>query len=157
MKTTMNALFLRVTLLALVLFLNVPFRLHAQTSKAEMSPEMREKIDLVNKQLAEAMQKGDLNQVMDLYADDATFVLPGGKALRGKKEIAGYLGNLTGVRNVKMNVVDAGGNGKILYQVCQTTYTTTVDGKESEQTRDYVMVLERQSDWGYKISVNSSN
>lgn len=137
---------------------SVCFKASAQeSSKMEINTETRDKIEQLNKQFIEAMQKGDIGAVMELYADDATMMLPGGKSLKGKKEISAYLSSMKTIRNVKINVLDAGSGGKIMYQVGKTTIVTTVDGKEKEETSDFVMVLKRQSDWDYKIAVNSSN
>jgi uncharacterized protein (TIGR02246 family) len=143
---------------AIALFSVCPSFLNAQaTEKVDISAETRDKIDQLNQQLSAAMQSGDMNKVMELYTDDATMMLPGGKSLKGKKEISEYLSGIKNIKNIKLNVIDAGGAGKIMYQVGKVTYVTTVDGKEKEETSDFVMVLKRQPDWDYKISVNSTN
>ena len=145
-------------LAVLILLTGGPLSLAAQSdNKTDLNAETREKIDQINSKLSAAMQKGDLNQVMDLYADDATLMVPGGKSLKGKKDISGYLAGMKNIRNVKIQVTDAGGSGKIIYQVGKATITTQVNGTDKEETTDFVMVLKRQSDWDYKISVNSSN
>lgn len=146
----------QVTAFILILFM-VPLALMAQSEKAEISTETKETIDQVNRKLVAALENGDLNKVMDLYADDATLMLPGGKALKGKKQISEYLAGVKRIKNVKINTVDAGGSGKIIYQVGKATFTNITDGKDTEETTDFVMVLKRQAGWDYKISVNSSN
>lgn len=61
------------------------------------------------------------------------------------------------ISQVKINVADAGASGKIMYQVGKATYLSNKNGVETEETKEFVMVFKRQSDWDYKISVNSSN
>lgn len=140
------------------LFISVPSAILAQsTANTEMNNETRDKINQLNNLLTNAMKKGDLNQIMELYTDDAVMMLPGGKSLKGKKEISEYMTGLKNIKNVKFDVAEAGAGGKIMYQVGKATYITNIDGKEIEQTTDFVMVLKRQPDWDYKISVNSSN
>jgi uncharacterized protein (TIGR02246 family) len=157
MKTPLKLKSLISTFIVAVM-LTLPLLISAQSdNKSEISPEMREKIDQLNNQFIDAMQKGDLSKIMDLYTDDATLMLPGGKSLKGKKEIAAYLEGVKNIKNVKLDVTDAGGSGKIIYQVGKATYVTNVNGAEKQETNDFVMVLKRQSDWDYKISVNSTN
>jgi uncharacterized protein (TIGR02246 family) len=143
--------------LVLALLLSGPSLFAQSENKSDISPDMLEKIDQVNAQLITAMEKGDVSKIMELYTDDAMVIIPGGKSLRGKKEISEYFSSLKNMRNVKMSVFDAGGSGKIIYQVGKATYTTNIDGKDTEETTDFVMVLKRQPDWDYKISVNSTN
>jgi len=145
------------SLLVLALLLSGPSLLAQKDTKSDISADMRQTIDQLNAQLKEAMEKGDVSKIMDLYADDAMLMVPGGKALHGKKEIAEYFESHKNIKNVTMSVIDAGGSGKIIYQVGKATMTTNVDGKDSQETSDFVMVLTRQSDWDYKISVNSTN
>jgi len=132
--------------------------LFAQTdSKSDASPETMETVAQLNNQLMEALKKGDISSIMELYTDDATLMVPGGNTLKGKKEISEYLSKAGSIKTVKMDIVEAGGSGKIIYQVGKATYITNVDGTEKEETNDFVMVLKRQADWDYKISVNSSH
>ena len=142
---------LSVALLSMVSFSNV----NAQSQ--EISPEVRKEMEIINHRIEECVAKKDLSSLVDLYSDDATLIIAGGKKLQGRKEIADYWYSLSKATCMKSEIVELGGNGKLVYQVGRWTITTVKDGVEQTTTTDVVLLWKRQQNYDYKIQLNSSN
>jgi ketosteroid isomerase-like protein len=127
----------------------------AQTS--DITPEVRKELEAINHRMEDCILKKDFSTLIDFYTDDATIMVAGGKKIQGRKEIAEYWYALSGTKSLKSEILELGGNGKIVYQVGRWTITTVKDGVEHATTTDVVLVWKRQQNYDYKIQLNSSN
>lgn len=146
---------LKFVFLGLLLLIVAPKFIHAQTT-AEVSSEVRADIEKQNKTMESAIKANDMSKVVDLYTDEATIIVAGQK-LQGRKAIADYWYNFSRCKDFKIEITGLGGSGKVIYQLSKWTMTLQKDGKEVTSTSDVVMVWKRQTDWTYKIQLNSNN
>lgn len=123
----------------------------------EVSPEVRRELESINLKMEDCIRKKDFSTLIDFYSDDATMMVAGGKKLQGRKEIADYWYSLSKATSLKSEILELGGNGKIVYQVGRWTITTIKNGAEETITTDVVLVWKRQQNYDYKIQLNSSN
>ncbi len=133
------------------------FSTKAKAQSNDISAETRTDIGNLNKQFEINIQKKDFASIIDMYADGASIVLPGGKKVQGRKAIADYWYTLTSATSLKSEILVLGGSGKIVYQLGKWTITTVKDGVEKTIATDIVLVWKRQQDFSYKIQLNSSN
>ena len=129
--------------------------LNAQST--EVTPEVRTQLEQINHKMEDCIQKKDFSTLIDFYTDDATIMVAGGKKIQGRKAIADYWYSLSKATNMKSEILELGGNGKMIYQVGRWTITTMKDGVEQTTTTDVVLVWMRQQNYDYKIQLNSSN
>ncbi len=127
---------------------------NAQTN--EISTETRADIENINKQMEMDIKKKDFASIIDMYADDASIVVPGGKKIQGRKAIADYWYSNSTAISLKSEILDLGGSGKVVYQLGKWTVTSVKDGIEKTVSTDIVIVWKRQQDYSYKIQLNSS-
>ena len=123
----------------------------------EVTPEVRRELEAINHQMEDCIRKKDMATLVDFYSDDATLMVAGGKKLQGRKEIADYWYSLSKATSLKSEILELGGNGKLVYQIGRWTITTVKDGAEQIITTDVVLVWKRQQNYDYKIQLNSSN
>ncbi|MBL7923822.1 MAG: nuclear transport factor 2 family protein [Bacteroidia bacterium] len=124
---------------------------------AEISADVRTEVEKLNQEIEKAVQKKDFATIIDLYSDDATIMSPGGKKIQGRKAIAEYWYSMTEAKAIKSEIVELGGNSKMLYQVGKWTVTKMENGVEKSVTTDVVILWKRGNDFTYKIQLNSSN
>lgn len=157
MKTLSTLLHRRVLLALSVALLSMVSFSNVNAQSQEISPEVRKEMETINHRIEDCIAKKDLSSIVDLYTDDATLIIAGGKKLQGRKEIADYWYSLAQAKSMKSEIVELGGNGKLVYQVGRWTITTVKDGQEHVTTTDVVLVWKRQQNYDYKIQLNSSN
>ena len=126
-------------------------------SATEVNDEVKTEITRLNHELEKAIKTKDVATIVDLYSDDATIIVPGGKKIQGRKAIAEYWYGLTGTIKLTSEIIELGGNGKVVYEIGKWTVTTVKDGVEHTTATDVVIVWKRQQDYNYKIQLNSSN
>lgn len=125
--------------------------------KSDVSQEVKDEILKMNKQMEESFTSNDLLKIGEFYADDASIVLPDGKVLNGRKEVSDYFLSLQNRKELKLEVTEMGGTGKMVYEIGTAKITTVADGKEKTETATFTMIFQRQNDFAYKVSVNSMN
>jgi ketosteroid isomerase-like protein len=128
----------------------------AQTGN-DVSPETRTEVERLNHDIEKAFEKKDMAAIVDLYADDATIIAPGGKKVQGRKAIAEFWYAMANAKSIKSEITELGGNAKMLYQVGKWSITKVENGVEKIVTTDIVLVWKRESNYTYKIQLNSSN
>ena len=128
----------------------------AKAQSQDITPEVRKQLEDINHKMEDCIQKKDFSTLIDFYSDDATIMVAGGTKVQGRKAIAEYWYNLTKATSLKSEILELGGNGKMVYQVGRWTIVTIKDGVEHTTTTDVVLVWVRQN-YDYKIQLNSSN
>lgn len=128
-----------------------------QAQSTDVTPEVRTQLEQMNHRMEDCIQKKDFSTLIDFYTDDATIMVAGGKKIQGRKAIAEYWYSLAKATSLKSEILELGGNGKMVYQVGRWTITSVKDGVEQSTTTDVVLVWMRQQNYDYKIQLNSSN
>ncbi len=144
------------TLLVIMGLMNAANTASAQGS-GEVPAETRSEIEQLNHVIEKAMSSKDMATIIDLYADDATIIVPGGQKIQGRKAIAEYWYGMSGAKSIKSEITELGGNAKMIYQIGKWTVTKVENGVEKTLATDVVMVWKRGNDYSYKIQLNSSN
>ncbi len=143
-------------LLASVTFLLSTSAVKAQQN-SEISPEVKTEVERLNHAMETAIEKKDVATIIDMYSDDASIIVPGGKKIQGRKAIAAYWYGITGTTKLASEIVELGGNGKIVYEISKWTITSIKEGVEKVTSTDVVLVWKRQQEYSYKIQLNSSS
>ena len=125
----------------------------SEAEKAEISREIAEN----NRRMVEAMKRRDLAGVARFYADDATILFHRGQKIRGRQAVDNYWTSIKGAKDWKLDVVEVGGSRDEAYQIGKSSFTSEVDGKESNYTCDFLAVWKRQKDGALKIYVDIYN
>lgn len=152
----MKANFKKPLLILTILSVFTSAQLFAQNG-SEVSKETRDEIVKLNQSIENAITKKALSDVPAMYVDDATILTPGGKKLHGRKEISAFWYDMANCREFKSEITELGGNGKMVYQVGKWTMTIEKDGKLTTYSTDVVMVWKRESNYDYKIQLQSLN
>jgi ketosteroid isomerase-like protein len=126
-------------------------------SNSEISDDVRGQVQELNKDIEKALLKKDYASIVDLYSDDATIMIPGGKKIQGRKEIAEYWLSMMQMKSIKSEILELGGNSKMIYQIGKWTITKMENGVEKSIVTDVVLVWKRENNYSYKIQLNSSN
>lgn len=126
-------------------------------SSSEISDDVRAQVLELNKDIEKALVKKDYSSIVDLYSDDATIMVPGGKKIQGRKEIADYWLSMMQIKSIKSEILELGGNSKMIYQIGKWTITKMENGVEKNITTDVVLIWKRENNYSYKIQLNSSN
>jgi ketosteroid isomerase-like protein len=156
MKTILSFSILRKFAAACVLMLSLTATSFAQ-SNSEISADVRAEVEKLNKNIEQDIANKDFSSIVDLYADDATIIAPGGKKIQGRKAIAEYWYSLGTATSLKSEIIELGGNGKVVYQLGKWTVTSVKNGTEQTTTSDVVIVWKKNTNYEYKIQLNSSN
>lgn len=147
-----------IVVLMLMAVLHLPIVINAQSEiKGDATEESKQIIRELNKKIVDAFHTGDINKVVEFYADDATVIIPGGKKIQGKKAIHDYLSSQNNLKEYALNITDINGNGKVLYQVGTLSVTADTNGNNETRISNQVKIWKRGTDWDYKISVDSFN
>ena len=154
MKT--NQLFKNV-FAAILLFIStvIPISIYAQTN--DLSNDTKIEIEKLNHQMEVAISKKSFGDIAVMYGDDATILTPDGKKLHGRKVIGDYWYSMTNCREFKSEITELGGNGKMVYQLGKWTLTVEKEGKLLTYSTDVVLIWKRESNYQYKIQLNSFN
>ncbi len=121
------------------------------------SPALKKKVEQVCSDLEAAYKTGNMAKVAAMYDDEATLILSSGEKLQGRKAIYDYLASQGAAANLKIEIIEVGGTGDMIYHVGKATFTRTENGRPLSDASDFVMLWKKQADWSYKIYVESSN
>ncbi|MBK7682458.1 MAG: nuclear transport factor 2 family protein [Bacteroidetes bacterium] len=97
-----------------------------------MSSDVKAQVLELNKDIEKAVLKKDYSSIVDLYSDDATIMIPGGKKITGRKEIADYWLSMMQIKSMKSEIIELGGNSKMIYQIGKWTITKMENGVEKK-------------------------
>lgn len=157
MKTTYS--FMRHSFAAFLVTMGL--LLSAATVKAqnggEVAADVQTEIKNLNHIIEKSIQNKDYAAIVDLYADDATIMIPGGQKIQGRKAIAEYWYSMVSAKSIKSEIIELGGNAKVVYQIGTWSVTKIENGVEKTMSTDVVMVWKRESNFSYKIQLNSSS
>lgn len=121
----------------------------------------RQQIEATDKVFVDGFTKGDTTGVAALYGDDAQLMLPGTKAIKGHKDIAGAFAADLGSNkysNVTLATDDVIVGGDLAVQTGHYAWTITPKkGKPVTDAGKFVTVWQRQTDGSYRIVRDIAN
>ena len=86
----------------------------ANAQSADVPSDTRAEVERLNHDIEKAIAKKDMAAIVELYADDATIMAPGGQKIQGRKAIADYWYKMADATSMKSEIVELGGNSKML-------------------------------------------
>ncbi len=113
-----------------------------------------------NREMMEAVKRGDAASVGALYTEDATLLPPNSETIRGRQGIEAFFkaGIEMGIREATLETVDVEYLGDVAYEV--GAYTMRIQPAGGQATTDkgkYVVVWKRQADGPWKLHVDIWN
>jgi ketosteroid isomerase-like protein len=107
-----------------------------------------------------AFKKGDAKAISAFYAEDALFLPANHKVIKGRDAVEKFFAEMLGggATNHKLDMIEAGGNGKLLYGSAKWT----ADGKDSAGKHqpwggNASHVFEKGADGKLKIKLHTFN
>jgi len=157
MKTSPSSI--RLSFVAIMMTIGFAFAGNSSFAQgnSELSSDVKTQIQELNTNLEKTILKKDLSSLPDFYTDDATILLVGGKKIQGRKDIAEYWYSMNQVKSLKSEIVELGGNSKLVYQIGKWTIVKIENGVEKTIVTDVIIVWERENNYQYKIQLNSAN
>jgi uncharacterized protein (TIGR02246 family) len=111
-----------------------------------------------------AFNAKQIPQVMDLYAENATFMPPNRPVLRGRDAIRNFydeLINQTGATNLNLDVSEVVGHGPLAYQAgsyeIEYKPTTGVAARDRDRGKYLFVLRELGGTWRYEYTVWNSD
>ncbi len=143
--------------------LTLPVLLFVSCEKApEDTAEVRQAIEAINKQFADAVKRGDAAAVAALYTEDARLLPPNGPMIVGREAIqnseqsdfdAGVSGDL------QLTTLEVGVVRDLAYEIGE--YAHTIQPDEGEAIKDqgkYVVVWKRENgEWKLDVDIWNSS
>ena len=116
-------------------------------------------VTTVSNKWSETLNKGNTEELVKLYADNAVVLPPSSEILSDKTAIKDYWDGLrkVGVNEYSVYTVDLKVEGDKAYQTALWEATRIADGKVIEFEGNISNVLERQKDGSWKITLQSWN
>ena len=122
---------------------------------------LKRRIKEANRVFIDAMKKGDVDAVVDLYADDAVILAPQNEIISGKEAITAFwkkamAGEAT--FDAVYEVEEVGGDGMIAYEIGKNVSDYTFpDGDKWQERAKFVVVWKKQADGEWKMQVDIWN
>lgn len=148
---------LSVLALTIAFTMNSAIAQESVTVKPGVSPDTKSEILSINKKMETAFTENDLLKIGEFYNDDATLVLQDGTELKGRKQLSEYFMSLQNRKGLKIEATEIGGSGKFVYQLGKMTITTESEGKPAIITARFVMMMQRGSDYDFRITASALN
>lgn len=130
---------------------------------AQSEAEVKQKIEKMNKEMAEAMKTGDHEKNLQFYAEDVVSLPSYDKMLKGKEEIRNSMKEMEKsewkVKDIKFETVSVETNGDMVTEIGK--YKMEMNKKDSDETMKdegkYVTLWEKQADGSMKIKTEMWN
>jgi uncharacterized protein (TIGR02246 family) len=130
---------------------------------AQSETEVKQKIEKMNKEMAEAMKTGDHEKNLQFYAEDVVSLPSYDKMLKGKEEIRNSMKEMEKsewkVKDIKFETVSVETNGDMVTEIGK--YKMEMNKKDSDETMKdegkYVTLWEKQADGSMKIKTEMWN
>jgi uncharacterized protein (TIGR02246 family) len=143
------------TLLAVVLLVCLfsPVAL-AQTGKSEM-----DKLRKAVSDLAEAYDRFNVDKILGMYAEDATYLIEDAEMLRGKEAIRKYFSQEWPEKvQFKRDVIDLKIEGNMAYEIANQIVTIQMKGQEPQTTPNkFIHIWKKQKDGSWKVLIDMVN
>ena len=142
--------------------LTLPVLLFVSCEKApEDTAEVRQDIEAINKQFADAVKRGDAAAAAALCTEEARVLPPNGPMIVGREAIQNFWqSNIdAGVSDLQLTILEVGVVRDLAYEIGE--YALTIQPEEGEAIRDqgkYVVVWKRENgEWKLDVSIWNSS
>jgi uncharacterized protein (TIGR02246 family) len=126
----------------------------AQTGKSEM-----DKLRKAESDLADAYDRLDVNKILSIYAEDATYLIENAEMLRGKEAIRKYFSQeLPEKVQFKRDVIDLKIEGNMAYEIANQIVTIQMKGQEPQTIQNkFIHIWKKQKDGSWKVLIDMDN
>jgi uncharacterized protein (TIGR02246 family) len=126
----------------------------AQTGKSEMD-KLRKAVN----ELAEAYDRLDVDKILNIYAEDATYLIEDAEMLRGKDAIRTYVSQALPEKvQFKRDIIDLKIEGNLAYEIVNQVVTLQMKGQASQIIPNkYIHVWKKQRDGSWKVLIDMVN
>jgi len=109
--------------------------------------------------LADAYDRLDVEKILSLYAEDATYLIEDAEMLRGKEAIRKYFSQeLPEKVEFKRDVVELKVEGELAYEIVNQVVTLQMKGQPPQTIPNkYIHVWKKQKDGSWKLLVDMFN
>ena len=113
-----------------------------------------------NDSLVQAISSKDVGRIVDLYAENTTFMPPNRPIIRGKDSLKGFYQELVNdTKDLRLTVNEVSGSGPLAYET--GTYEMDVKGPKGQPEHDrgkYLFILRNMGgNWRYEFSMWNSD
>ena len=113
-----------------------------------------------NDTLVQAIDSKDIGKIVDLYAENTTFMPPNRPVIRGKDSLKAFYQDLVnGTKDVHLTVEEVSGSGPLAYQT--GTYEMDLKDAKGQAEHDrgkYLFILRNMGgNWRYEFSMWNSD
>ena len=130
------------------------------TNQPQFTAKDQTSIRAKNDSLMQAINDKDVAKIVDLYAEDTTFMPPNRPIIRGKDSLKAFYQDLvSGANGLQLKVDEVSGSGQLAYQT--GTYEMEVKNAKGQPERDrgkYLFILRSMGgNWRYEFSMWNSD
>lgn len=151
-----------------LLFLSMAVSVSAQSTKAALQLEpgvaAHKGIDDIYKKFSAAYKQLDIDAVADLYAENADYLPPGGKPLKGRAAIrenfAGFFNSVKQrgqTMNITFRIVQREVTDKMGYEIGIYTLTMFKDGSRIGQGQGRFVVVTKKAGKNWQLQLDTYN
>ena len=118
---------------------------------------VRRRVELWNQQMDACLLRGDLRGYADFYSDDATIIGYDKRKIQGREAIDRFCFAMTGIKEAKAVVLDAGMSGDLIYQVATSFASWERNGGAGSYACDCIYIWRKEADGTYRIFLDAYN
>ena len=123
----------------------------SQDDKLKGRKELKDAIEKLNKEMEKAFNDNEMVKVAAFYTDDAE-ISGETYTVKGRKNLDSYWMSLRNLgRGWKLEVIEIGGEGELVYQLGNSDLKHIYNGKEVRSVTNFIVLWKRTPDGSYKI------
>ena len=118
-----------------------------------------DKLRKAESDLADAYDRLDVNKILSIYAEDATYLIENAEMLRGKEAIRKYFSQeLPEKVQFKRDVIDLKIEGNMAYEIANQIVTIQMKGQEPQTIQNkFIHIWKKQKDGSWKVLIDMDN
>ena len=126
----------------------------AKVKRGEMD-KLRSAVD----GLADAYNRLDVDKILGLYAEDATYLIEDAEMLRGKEAIRKYFSEALPEKvQCKRDIIDLKIEGNLAYEIVNQVVTVQMKGQAAQTIPNkYIHIWKKQKDGSWKVLIDMFN
>jgi uncharacterized protein (TIGR02246 family) len=125
-----------------------------KAKKGEMD-KLRSAVD----ELADAYNRGDVDKILSMYTEDATYLVDEAEMLRGKEAIRKYFSQgLSEKTQFKREIAELKIEGNLAYEIANQVVTVQMKGQPPQTIPNkYIHIWKKQKDGSWKVLIDMFN